>query len=443
MRQPRRSSRHAMRHLTLVLASVVLTVGGCAHPRPEIDQASVTRILTTLSADDMQGRRAFTPAATKAAEFINDQFGKIGLDHFDGLRDYLQDFPVYRVTVDSHVVTLNGRRIPDDHAALFVSGPLHWTGDSTIRVLAVGPDENPMEVLGPVIFGGRDNTLVLLDPAHEQLFQRLRRFAQRGSQVLDPTAGANTVVVLTNEPRAMVVEVDVAATASETGRLANVVGVIPGRRADELVLFTAHYDHLGIVAPVDGDSIANGANDDASGTTAVIELARYFKALGRPDRTLVFVAFAAEEIGGFGSRYFAGQVDPDSVVAMFNIEMIGKPAAEGPHRAWITGFDKSDFGRILAAAVPDSVFTFYADPYPDQGLFERSDNAVFARLGVPAHSISTTPIDTDRDYHHVSDEIGTLDLAHVTATIRAIAEAAEPIVSGTATPTRIAATARQ
>jgi len=432
-----------MRHLALVLVPLVLAVGGCARARPEIDQASITRMLTTLSADDMEGRRAFTPAATKAAEFINDEFGKIGLGHFDDLQDYLQDFPVYGVAVDSAAVTLNGRRIPEAQVALFVSGPLHWTGDSGVQVLAVGAEAHPMETLGPVLFEGEGRTLVLLDPAHEQLFQRLRRFAQRGTQALDPGSGVNTVVILTPETRALMYDVDVAATVSETGRLANVVGVIPGRRPDELVLFTAHYDHLGIVRPVEGDSIANGANDDASGTTAVIELARYFKALGRPERTLVFVAFAAEEIGGFGSRYFAGQVNPGSVVAMFNIEMIGKPAAEGPHRAWITGFNRSDFGSILAAAVPDSVFAFYADPYPDQGLFERSDNAVFARMGVPAHSISTTPIDTDQDYHHVSDEIGTLDLAHVTATIRAIAEAAEPIVSGKATPTRIPAAARQ
>ena len=119
--------------------------------------------------------------------------------------------------------------------------------------------------------------------------------------------------------------------------LANVVGVIPGRRADEIVLFSGHYDHIGIVNPVDGDSIANGANDDASGTAAVIELARYFQAKGRPERTLLFAAFTAEESGGYGSRHFSEQVDPDRIVAMFNIEMIGKPAVAGANTAWITG----------------------------------------------------------------------------------------------------------
>ena len=82
-------------------------------------------------------------------------------------------------------------------------------------------------------------------------------------------------------------------------------------------------------------------------------------------------------------------------------------------------------------------YEFYADPYPTQNLFFRSDNATLARLGVPAHSISTTPIDVDPDYHQVSDEVDTLDLDHMTNTIRAIAMAAATIMSGEATPTRV------
>lgn len=430
----RRAAHRAALALALTLASVA---GGCTRPAPEIDEASVTRVLTALSADDMEGRRAFTPAAARAAEFIHAEFAAIELERFGDLTDYLQDFAVYSVTIDSQTVVLDGRAVPDAQLAVFASGPIHWTADSGVTTLTVGPDDAPMDALVPLLMGGTGNALVLLDPAHAAMFDGIRRYAARGSQTLAPGAGGNAVIVLTSEREAPAFTVDVAASTAESGRLANVVGVIPGRRANEIVLFSAHYDHIGIVRPVDSDSIANGANDDASGTTAVIELARYFKALGRPERTLVFVAFAAEEMGGFGSRYFATRVQPASIVAMFNIEMIGKPAAEGPDGAWITGFDESDFGRILAGAVPDSVFAFYADPYPAEGLFDRSDNAVFARLGVPAHSISTTPIDVDQDYHRVTDEVETLDLAHMTSTIRAIARAAQPIVSGEATPTRI------
>ncbi len=219
--------------------------------------------------------------------------------------------------------------------------------------------------------------------------------------------------------------------------LVNVVGMIPGRRSDEFILFSAHYDHIGIRPAVDGDSIANGANDNASGTTAVVTLARYFAQRGTPERTLLFVAFTAEESGGYGSRYFSTQLDPDQVVAMFNIEMIGKPAVEGPNTAWLTGFERSSFGEILQEAVAGTEYSFYPDPYPAQNLFYRSDNATLARLGVPAHSISTTPIDVDRDYHQVSDHVETLDMAHMTNTIRAIALGAESIIAGDATPTRV------
>ena len=81
--------------------------------------------------------------------------------------------------------------------------------------------------------------------------------------------------------------------------------------------------------------------------------------------------------------------------------------------------------------------SFNPDPYPAQNLFYRSDNATLARLGVPAHSISTTPIDVDPDYHEVSDEFETIDISHMTNTIRAISRAAEGIISGDDTPTRV------
>jgi Zn-dependent M28 family amino/carboxypeptidase len=224
----------------------------------------------------------------------------------------------------------------------------------------------------------------------------------------------------------------------EAKPLANVAGRITGKRENEIVLFSGHYDHLGVRDDADGDKIWNGANDDASGTSAVMTLAKYFKDMGtKPERTIVFAAFTAEEVGGFGSQYFSKQLNPDEIVAMFNIEMIGKPAVSGPNTAWITGFDKSDFGSLLQKAVEGTEYEFYADPYPAQNLFYRSDNATLARLGVPAHTISTTPIDVDPDYHQASDEVSTLDMTHMTNTIKAIAAAAERIISGQDTPTRV------
>lgn len=217
----------------------------------------------------------------------------------------------------------------------------------------------------------------------------------------------------------------------------NVIGIVPGKsKPDEYVIFSAHYDHLGI-AKEGTDKIYNGANDDASGTTAVIALARYFKELNQNERTIIFVAFTGEEVGGFGSKFFSGKMDPKKVVAMFNIEMIGTESKWGANSAYITGFEKSDFGTILQKNLKGTNFNFYQDPYPEQQLFYRSDNARLAAQGVPAHTISTSKMDSEPYYHKVSDEVGVLDLENMTEIIKAIAISSQTIISGEDTPSRV------
>ena len=204
------------------------------------------------------------------------------------------------------------------------------------------------------------------------------------------------------------------------------------------MVFSGHYDHLGVARqPVNGDSIYNGANDDAAGTTAVIMLANYFKKLNNNERTLVFAAFTAEEIGGFGSQFFSKQFDPAQVMAMFNIEMIGTESKWGKNSAYITGFEKTNMGEILQNNLKGSAFTFYPDPYPDQNLFYRSDNATLARLGVPAHTISTSKMDSEPNYHKLTDEVSTLDLDNMAKIIEAIAVSSKTIISGKDTPARV------
>ena len=225
--------------------------------------------------------------------------------------------------------------------------------------------------------------------------------------------------------------------------LKNVVGVIPGKsKRDEYVVFAGHYDHLGIgKADANGDSIYNGANDDAAGTTAIMMLAKYFSKQKNNERTLIFVAFTAEEIGGFGSRYFSKQLNADKVMAMFNIEMIGTTSKWGTNSAYITGYEKSDMGKILQANLAGSAFHFEPDPYPKQNLFYRSDNATLAELGVPAHTISTSKMEeapnNEPNYHKQSDDITTLDMNNMAEIIKAIALSSKTIVSGIDTPTRV------
>jgi Zn-dependent M28 family amino/carboxypeptidase len=166
-------------------------------------------------------------------------------------------------------------------------------------------------------------------------------------------------------------------------------------------------------------------------------LAKYFKKLNKNERTLIFSAFVAEEIGGYGAQYFSKQLAPEKVMAMFNIEMIGTESKWGKNSAYITGYEKTNLGEILQKNLTGSSFTFHPDPYPEQQLFYRSDNATLARLGVPAHTISTSKMDSEPNYHKASDEIETLDMENMAAIIKAIAISSTTIISGADTPSRV------
>ena len=217
----------------------------------------------------------------------------------------------------------------------------------------------------------------------------------------------------------------------------NIIGVLEGKsKKDEYVIISAHYDHLGMKKSGEGDLIFNGANDDASGVTGVLALAAYFKKVGT-ERTIIFAAFTAEEMGLIGSTYFGKEIDAVKFVAGINLEMIGKTPSFGPNTAWLTGFERSDFGKIIQKNLKGSGYQLFPDPYKNFNLFFRSDNASLARLGVPSHTFSTTPIDIDPDYHQVSDEASTLNITVITQTIQAVAIGTKSIINGEDTPTRV------
>jgi len=218
----------------------------------------------------------------------------------------------------------------------------------------------------------------------------------------------------------------------------NVIGVIEGKSLpNEYVIISAHYDHLGIDHKKEGDNIYNGANDNASGTTAVLALAEYFKKLDNNKRSLIFVAFTAEEMGLIGSRYFGKNINPNDIVAGINIEMIGKESPYGKNTAWITGFDRSDFGEIIQKNLSNTNYEVFPDPYIKEKLFFRSDNAALAKLGIPAHTFSTTPMEKDSHYHKVSDEYKTLEIFTIKEAIKLISKGIISIIQGEDTPTRI------
>lgn len=225
-----------------------------------------------------------------------------------------------------------------------------------------------------------------------------------------------------------------AAVAPENRRVGyNVIGIMPGSDSvlkDQVVAFAAHYDGIGFGPAVNGDSIYNGADDDASGVTTVLEIARAFAKGPPPKRTLLFMATTGEEEGILGTKWYVGHpVLPISkMVAEMEVEMAGRPdsLAGGSGKLWMTGYDRSTMGSMLrAAGIP-----IVADPYPQFRFFERSDNIVFARMGIPAHTLSSYNL--HKEYHSPADDVSRIDFAHLAAIARAAAAAARLLSDGPA-----------
>ncbi|MBO2007708.1 M20/M25/M40 family metallo-hydrolase [Hymenobacter negativus] len=415
-----------------------------AKPTPKattVSAATVTRVVKALAADDMQGRGTGQPGGLKAAQFLAAEFKRIGLKPLPGQTGFEQTFTVYQGLTSPVAAVINGQTMAPAQAVAIAGQPtLRWTSEDAQppTVVAIGPEPAERGKLFSYL-RPTANTLVFVDTAQTKSFRQLAGYVAKGTTSPEQPKPFSTVFVLGAKPATLTYRIS-ASSVLQPVELRNVVGLLPAKdpkRTKENVVFSGHYDHLGYLKPVAGDSIANGADDDASGTTAVVALAEYFKNKNDNARPLIFVAFAAEEVGGFGSQYFSKQLDPLQVAAMFNIEMIGKEAKFGPSTAFITGYERSDFGKLLQANLTGSKFKFEPDPYPEQNLFYRSDNATLARLGVPAHTISTDQIPMDGLYHSVDDEVETLDLTNMTAVIQAIAQSASGIVSGKQTPTRI------
>jgi Zn-dependent M28 family amino/carboxypeptidase len=402
-----------------------------------INAKEVERIEKTLSSDEMQGRRTFTPGIAKASAFIESEFKNIGLQYWKGLNSYKQEFFMVEAINTNAVVKIDGQIIADSFIVISSFQPTALLSEKNTEVINITATDDFRKKYTEAL-ASKKNVLVLVDASFNQFAKRIKGRAQTKFEQPE-----NSIVFVFSVAKATNFSVELTNNITKKP-LNNVVGILPGKsKPDEYVIFSGHYDHLGIGHPREGmpnngtDTIYNGANDDAAGSTAVIMLAKYYKALNNNERTLIFTTFCAEEIGGFGAQYFSKQFNPAQVVAMFNIEMIGTESKWGKNSAYITGYEKTDMGKILQSNLEGSGFTFYPDPYTTQNLFYRSDNATLARLGVPAHAISTSKMDDEPNYHKVSDEIGTLDMNNMAEIIKSIAVSAKGIISGKQTPTRV------
>jgi aminopeptidase YwaD len=209
----------------------------------------------------------------------------------------------------------------------------------------------------------------------------------------------------------------------------NAVGILRGSdlaQQKNVILLSAHLDHLGIAEPVNGDNIYNGADDDASGTTAVLELARVLGQGRKPRRTVIFALFGSEELGGLGSTYFREHppLPLADIAANVEFEMIGRADPKvAKDTLWLSGWERSNLGPELAAHGANLV----GDPHPDQHFFQRSDNYVLAKNGVVAQTASSFGL--HKDYHQPSDDLSHIDFQHMITAIASLIRPMEWLVN--------------
>ncbi|MEZ6097108.1 MAG: M20/M25/M40 family metallo-hydrolase [Pirellulaceae bacterium] len=235
------------------------------------------------------------------------------------------------------------------------------------------------------------------------------------------------------------VQFDVPAQVKSEYEAQNVIGFMRGSDPElskECILFSAHLDHLGSTDDLTAeDRVYNGADDDASGVTAVLTLADAFSKLPvRPKRSIVFMTFWGEESGLLGSKDFAANPSwpLEKIVANINIEMIGRPEPGATNKLWMTGWNESDLGKLLNEGAQAVGVDIFEHPQFSAMLYRQSDNWSFVEKGVIAHSVSGGSL--HEDYHQLSDEFEKMNIPHMTEVIKGLFVGSLPLANAEVTP---------
>jgi len=395
-----------------------------------ISSADTKRIINFLASDSLGGRGNFTPELTKAANFIANEFNSYGLEVFPGYNTFILPFvPERGFNVQlSGNLNWNGRILKRDAYDMLISTPdFTDKGLKGFRVIKLNG-----EVEDSLLFRlwQQKGNVLLWKPCKNDSCKPVLP-----ENVLLPEGSPLCNIILSiekDEPK----EIDyVLDKVYRDNVLVNVVGIIPGKSlSSEVVIFSAHYDHVGRSDETGGDNIYNGANDNASGTTAMLMLAKYYAMRNDNERTLVFCAFAGEELGLFGSYAFVKLIKPESVKTVINLEMLGRTTGNS---FFLTGEKLSDLKKIFERNLKGGKFKISPEQGENADMFNRSDNLPFALLGIPAHTITTSDDTDDVCYHKPCDDARRILFENMTQVIKAISKASESIIMGKDTPSRI------
>jgi aminopeptidase YwaD len=399
-----------------------------------------------LASDALQGRGSATRDEQIAATYIGSQFESFGLRPAPNAAGYVQSVEFETVQLDGKAELTLGTHILHEGTDFYIAASPGSNVAGSLQTIAVSGLTSAILTKGSAIFvqGATDAvspatlapmrnagvSLIVMQGNKEQL-DRFKaspatRIAPRIKGIPPPAPGA-TVIYLKAGMAASLADVGTGASASLTvhstpslrstfNAMAMLTGTDP---TGGTILITAHLDHVGIGVPIDGDSIYNGANDDASGVTAVLELARALAAGPATRRNVLFVCFGSEELGGYGARWFREfpPVPLKEIAANVEFEMIGMPQEKVPTGTlFLTGWERSNLGPTLK----EHGARLSPDPFPEQQFFQRSDNYPLAQKGVVAHTAAAGgEVPT---LHKPNDDLEHIDIALMTELIQSMIE---------------------
>jgi hypothetical protein len=435
---------------------------------PQVEERNVRAHMDFLASDALQGRGSGTQFELLAGQYIASQMQQLGIEpageEVAGAKTYIQTVNITRnAFTDAPKVSYssNGSSVSFEHSkeivvlrmtSASISGQLQKIASDEkpksgaiafVKLRQNEDTQNLMRNLQMLLSSGATAVIVEETPQWRAQWSNLAARKISYTTISNNKASAFNIIVASKDAANALNQLADGTQIEIKGQLAqpqmqrtwNAVGKLTGtdsRLSAEVILLSAHMDHLGVRENAPGeDKIFNGADDDASGCVAVLELARMLAQGARPKRTVYFAFFGSEEAGGYGSQYFTNNLPfpKDKLTANLQFEMIGRPDAKvSANELWLTGYERSNLGVELAKQGAKLV----ADPHPKENFFQRSDNYTLARQGIIAHTVSSFGLHTD--YHKASDEIKTIDFNHMTRSINSMVKPVQWLVNSTFKP---------
>lgn len=435
-----------------------------------IQEKQILETVSFLASDEMNGRDTPSKELDVAADFVAERFRKAGLEGLGSDGSFFQTAELFRTSAPISKAVMSVGSDKDVQLTVFtgineairVSGVAYddaaedksATGTEKPRIVVIDElplppqaADNPIAALVtylrrtlPLVRQGAK--IVLVRVADDSILFDAAAALQQQPVSIPAQFEPQCAIVLISKAQVLEGEItlEIPANIRQAIPVHNVVGVLRGsdpEAAKQALIISAHLDHIGPAGRGD-DKVNNGADDNASGVTAVLTLADAMAALKqRPQRSVIFMTFWGEEKGLLGSKYFAEHPlwKLDDVVCNINLEMIGRPEENADGKAWGTGWPHSTLGPQMAVGAMRADVTIFHHEKFSEMLYTRSDNASFVARGVIAHSFSAGSL--HNDYHQPTDEVGKLHIPHMTKIIQGLLAGILPIAHGELTPTPI------